>query len=154
MNNQNKFNISQKEMTGTNSKFEKSGNSFSGSVESLKGKLLDLEQRILDVAGIFNEENSKIQSVGDNKDELQELLKQKNKEISTKLSDEINKVKDEMDNHFTTQKNENAKLQKEIANLKDQKRQLQDLLTGLLKKIADLEMQVGMPEHLIVNNTF
>ena len=57
MNNQNKFNISQKEMTGTNSKFEKSGNSFSGSVESLKGKLLDLEQRILDVAGIFNEEN-------------------------------------------------------------------------------------------------
>ena len=59
-----------------------------------------------------------------------------------------------MDNHFTNQKNENAKLQKEIANLKDQKRQLQDLLTGLLKKIADLEMQVGMPEHLIVNNTF
>ena len=153
MNNQNKFNISQKEMTGTNSKFEKSGNSFSGSVESLKGKLLDLEQRILDVAGIFNEENSKIQSVGDNKDELQELLKAKNKEISSKLSDEINKVKDEMDNHFTNQKNENAKLQKEIANLKDQKRQLQDLLTGLLKKIADLEMQVGMPEHLLVNNT-
>ena len=55
---------------------------------------------------------------------------------------------------FTNQKNENAKLQKEIANLKEQKRQLQDLLTGLLKKIADLEMQVGMTEHLIVNNTF
>ena len=150
MNNQNKFNISQKEMTGTNSKFEKSGNSFSNA-DSLKGKLLDLEQRILDVAGIFNEENSKIQSVGDNKDELQELLKQKNKEISTKLSDEINKVKDEMDNHFTNQKNENAKLQKEIANLKDQKRQLQDLLTALLKKIVDLEMQVGMPNQMMEN---
>jgi SMC interacting uncharacterized protein involved in chromosome segregation len=144
--------MSQKEME--NSKFQKTGNSFTESYDSLKRKLLDLEQRILDVAGIFNEENSKIQVVGDNKDELQELLKQKNKEISTKLSDEINKVKDEMDNHFTNQKNENAKLQKEIANLKDQKRQLQDLLTGLLKKIADLEMQVGMPEHLIVNNTF
>ena len=151
MNSQNKFNQSQKDIVGTSSKFEKTGNSFSGSVESLKGKLLDLEQRILDVAGIFNEENSKIQSVGDNKDELQELLKQKNKEISTKLSDEINKVKDEMDNHFTNQKNENAKLQKEIANLKDQKRQLQDLLTALLKKIADLEMQVGMPSQMIEN---
>ncbi len=151
MNSQNKFNQSQKDMVGTSSKFEKTGNSFSGSVESLKGKLLDLEQRILDVAGIFNEENSKLQTVGDNKDELQELLKQKNKEISTKLSDEINKVKDEMDNHFTNQKNENAKLQKEIANLKDQKRQLQDLLTALLKKIADLEMQVGMPSHMIEN---
>ena len=56
-----------------------------------------------------------------------------------------------MDNHFTNQKNENAKLQKEIANLKDQKRQLQDLLTALLKKIADLEMQVGMPSHMIEN---
>ena len=151
MNSQNKFNQSQKDMVGTSSKFEKTGNSFSGSIESLKGKLLDLEQRILDVAGIFNEENSKLQTVGDNKDELQELLKQKNKEISTKLSDEINKVKDEMDNHFTNQKNENAKLQKEIANLKDQKRQLQDLLTALLKKIADLEMQVGMPSQMIEN---
>ena len=151
MNSQNKFNKSQKDIVGTSSKFEKTGNSFSGSVESLKGKLLDLEQRILDVAGIFNEENSKLQTVGDNKDELQELLKQKNKEISTKLSDEINKVKDEMDNHFTNQKNENAKLQKEIANLKDQKRQLQDLLTALLKKIADLEMQVGMPSQMIEN---
>ena len=152
MNSETRFNMSQKEME--NSKFQKTGNSFTESYDSLKRKLLDLEQRILDVAGIFNEENSNIQVVGDNKDELQELLKQKNKEISTKLSDEINKVKDEMDNHFTNQKNENAKLQKEIANLKDQKRQLQDLLTALLKKIADLEMQVGMPEHLIVNNTF
>ena len=152
MNSQNKFNQSQKDMVGTSSKFEKTGNSFSGSVESLKGKLLDLEQRILDVAGIFNEENSKLQTVGDNKDELQELLKQKNKEISTKLSDEINKVKDEMDNHFTNQKNENAKLQKEIANLKDQKKQLQDLLASLLKKISDLEIQVGMPAHLLENS--
>jgi SMC interacting uncharacterized protein involved in chromosome segregation len=141
--------MSQKEME--NSKFQKTGNSFTESYDSLKRKLLDLEQRILDVAGIFNEENSKIQVVGDNKDELQELLKQKNKEISTKLSDEINKVKDEMDNHFTNQKNENAKLQKEIANLKDQKKQLQDLLASLLKKISDLEIQVGMPAHLLEN---
>jgi SMC interacting uncharacterized protein involved in chromosome segregation len=132
------------------SKFNKTGNSFSNA-DSLKGKLLDLEQRILQVAGIFNEENNKIQDVGDNKDELEELLKQKNKEISTKLSDEINKVKDEMDNHFTNQKNENAKLQKEIANLKDQKKQLQDLLASLLKKISDLEIQVGMPAHLLEN---
>ena len=153
MNSQTRFNISQKEMENSNPQFQKTGNSFTENYDSLKRKLLDLEQRILDVAGIFNEENSKIQVVGDNKDELQELLKQKNKELSSKLSDEINKVKDEMDNHFTNQKNENAKLQKEIANLKDQKRQLQDLLTGLLKKISDLEMQVGMPEHLLVNNT-
>ena len=149
MNNDTRFNMSQKEME--NSKFQKTGNSFTESYDSLKRKLLDLEQRILDVAGIFNEENSKIQVVGDNKDELQELLKQKNKEISTKLSDEINKVKDEMDNHFTNQKNENAKLQKEIANLKDQKKQLQDLLASLLKKISDLEIQVGMPAHLLEN---
>ena len=144
-----KFNLSEKEMDG-DSKFNKTGNSFSNG-DSLKGKLLDLEQRILQVAGIFNEENNKIQDVGDNKDELEELLKQKNKEISTKLSDEINKVKDEMDNHFTNQKNENAKLQKEIANLKDQKKQLQDLLISLLKKISDLEIQVGMPVHLLEN---
>ena len=70
MNSETRFNMSQKEME--NSKFQKTGNSFTESYDSLKRKILDLEQRILDVAGIFNEENSKIQVVGENKDELQE----------------------------------------------------------------------------------
>ena len=44
-----------------------------------------------------------------------------------------------MNNHFTNQKSENARLQKEIAGLKEEKKQLQDLLMALQRKITDLE---------------
>ena len=58
-----------------------------------------------------------------------------------------------MDDHFTLQKNQNLKLQKDIANLKDQKRQLQDLLMALQRKIDDLELQVGIHENKIIEHT-
>ena len=58
-----------------------------------------------------------------------------------------------MNNHFANQKSENARLQKEIAGLKDEKKQLQDLLMGLQRRITDLEAQAGIistiPNHTV-----
>ena len=122
-------------------------------VNSLKNKLLTLEDKILDVAKNMNDQAQKITTTGNNKDEINELLKAKNKEVTDKLSKEIDKVKGEMDDHFTLQKNQNLKLQKDIANLKDQKRQLQDLLMALQRKIDDLELQVGIHENGIIEHT-
>ena len=69
------------------------------------------------------------------------------------MTQELDNVQEEMNNHFTNQKSENAKLQKEIANLKDQKKQLQDLLMALQRKITDLEVQAGInnniPNHTV-----
>jgi len=101
----------------------------------------------------MNDQAQKITTTGNNKDEINELLKAKNKEVTDKLSKEIDKVKGEMDDHFTLQKNQNLKLQKDIANLKDQKRQLQDLLMALQRKIDDLELQVGIHENKIIEHT-
>ena len=58
-----------------------------------------------------------------------------------------------MNNHFTNQKSENTRLQKEIAGLKEEKKQLQDLLMGLQRRITDLEAQAGIisgiPHHTV-----
>ncbi len=120
---------------------------------NLKDKLLGLEGEILGLAKEINDQNKKVIRNGNTKDEVQDYLKNRNKDVTDKLVGELDNVQEEMNNHFATQKSENAKLQKEIANLKEQKKQLQDLLMDLKKKIDDLEAQAGInngvPNHTI-----
>ena len=86
-------------------------------------------------------------------DEVQDYLKKTSKDVADKLSGELDNVQEEMNNHFTNQKSENARLQKEIAGLKEEKKQLQDLLMALQRKITDLEAQAGIisgiPNHTV-----
>ena len=120
---------------------------------NLKGKLLGLEEKILQLAKEINNENKAVQKNGNTRDEVQDYLKKTSKELSDKITGELDNVQEEMNNHFTNQKSENARLQKEIAGLKDEKKQLQDLLMGLQRRITDLEAQAGIistiPNHTV-----
>ena len=120
---------------------------------NLKGKLLGLEEKILELAKEINEENKAVQRNGNTRDEVQDYLKKTSKEITDKIAGELDNVQEEMNNHFTNQKSENARLQKEIAGLKEEKKQLQDLLMGLQRRITDLEAQAGIisgiPNHTV-----
>ena len=119
---------------------------------NLKGKLLGLEEKILQLAKEINNENKAVQKNGNTRDEVQDYLKKTSKELSDKITGELDNVQEEMNNHFANQKSENARLQKEIAGLKDEKKQLQDLLMGLQRRITDLEAQAGIIST-IPNNT-
>ena len=123
------------------------------SANNLKGKLLGLEEKILELAKEINNENKSVQKNGNTKDEVQDYLKKTSKDVADKLSGELDNVQEEMNNHFTNQKSENARLQKEIAGLKEEKKQLQDLLMALQRKITDLEAQAGIisgiPNHTV-----
>ena len=120
---------------------------------NLKGKLLGLEEKILQLAKEINNENKAVQKNGNTRDEVQDYLKKTSKELSDKITGELDNVQEEMNNHFANQKSENARLQKEIAGLKDEKKQLQDLLMGLQRRITDLEAQAGiistLPNHTV-----
>jgi chromosome segregation ATPase len=120
---------------------------------NLKGKLLGLEEKILQLAKEINNENKAVQKNGNTRDEVQDYLKKTSKELSDKITGELDNVQEEMNNHFANQKSENARLQKEIAGLKDEKKQLQDLLMGLQRRITDLEAQAGIistiPNHTV-----
>ena len=120
---------------------------------NLKGKLLGLEEKILELAKEINSENKTVQRNGNTRDEVQDYLKKTSKEVTDKITGELDNVQEEMNNHFTNQKSENARLQKEIAGLKEEKKQLQDLLMGLQRRITDLEAQAGIisgiPNHTV-----
>ena len=123
------------------------------SANNLKGKLLGLEGKILELAKEVNEEKKKVQRNGNTRDEVQDYLKKTSKEVTDRITGELDNVQEEMNNHFTNQKSENARLQKEIAGLKEEKKQLQDLLMSLQRKITDLEAQAGIisgiPNHTV-----
>ena len=123
------------------------------SSDNLKGKLLGLEEKILELAKEINTENKNVQKNGNTKDEVQDYLKKTSKDVAEKLAGELDNVQEEMNNHFTNQKSENTRLQKEIAGLKEEKKQLQDLLMALQRKITDLEAQAGIingiPNHTV-----
>ena len=144
--------MDQQDLTKTYTSYTFNPNSII-TANNLKGKLLGLEEKILELAKEINNENKAVQKNGNTRDEVQDYLKKTSKELSDKITGELDNVQEEMNNHFSNQKSENALLQKEIAGLKDEKKQLQDLLFSLQRKITDLEAQAGIistiPNHTI-----
>lgn len=135
--------MDQQDLTKTYTSYTFNPNSII-TANNLKGKLLGLEEKILELAKEINNENKAVQKNGNTRDEVQDYLKKTSKELSDKITGELDNVQEEMNNHFSNQKSENARLQKEIAGLKDEKKQLQDLLFSLQRKITDLEAQAGI----------
>ena len=144
--------MDQQDLTQTYTSYTFNPNSII-TANNLKGKLLGLEEKILQLAKEINNQNKAVQKNGNTRDEVQDYLKKTSKELSDKITGELDNVQEEMNNHFSNQKSENARLQKEIAGLKNEKKQLQDLLMGLERRITDLEAQAGIistiPNHTI-----
>ena len=123
------------------------------SANNLKGKLLGLEEKILELAKEINNENIAVQRNGNTRDEVQDYLKKTSKELTDKITGELDNVQEEMNNHFTHQKQDNTRLKNEIAVMKEAKQQLQDVLMGLQRRNTDLEAQAGIisgiPNHTV-----
>ena len=59
---------------------------------NLKGKLLGLEEKILQLAKEINNENKAVQKNGNTRDEVQDYLKKTSKELSDKITGELDNV--------------------------------------------------------------
>lgn len=115
----------------------------SASAATLKGKLQTLEESISIVAEEMNAHKKEVASLKSEKDSLTELLRLKNNEVKQTLTQELNKVEEEMKRHFAHQKAENSRLQQQISQLKTEKTVLSNQLQSIQRRIVDLEMQVG-----------
>jgi chromosome segregation ATPase len=91
----------------------------------------------------MNEHKSDLSRLKNEKDSLQEALKNKTAEVRQTLLMELTKVEDDMKRHFSQQKSENQRLVQQIMNLKVEKTSLTNQLIALQRRISDLEMQVG-----------
>jgi chromosome segregation ATPase len=115
----------------------------SNSAATLKGKLQTLEESISQVAEEMNAHKKEVASLKAEKDSLTDLLRLKNNEVKQTLTQELNKVEEEMKRHFAHQKAENSRLQQQISQLKTEKTVLSNQLQAIQRRIVDLEMQVG-----------
>ena len=115
----------------------------SASAATLKGKLQTLEESISIVAEEMNAHKKEVASLKSEKDSLTELLRLKNNEVKQTVTQELNKVEEEMKRHFAHQKAENSRLQQQISQLKTEKTVLSNQLQAIQRRIVDLEMQVG-----------
>ncbi len=115
----------------------------SSNAASLKGKLQNLEEAIQQIADEMNMHKKEVTGLKQEKDTLQEMLKLKTHEVKETLLQELHKVNEEMNRHFSHQKAENSRLQQQISQLKTDKTVLQNQLISLQRRISDLEMQVG-----------
>jgi hypothetical protein len=91
----------------------------------------------------MNDHKNDLLKLKSEKEGLQEKLKSRTKDVRESLLQELQKVEEDMNKHFGTQKNENLKLVQHIISLKTEKTSLQNQLIALQRRISDLEMQVG-----------
>ena len=125
------------------------GNNFASSdpnTATLKGKLQSIEELIQVVADEMNSHKTDVMSLKNEKDTLEDILKLKTREVKNILLKRLGKIEDEMKRHFSHQTAENGRLQQQISALKAEKTALQNQLGGLLRRISDLEQQVGVDD--------
>ena len=98
---------------------------------SLKGKLQTLEETIMQVADEVNSNKKEVTSLTTEKNSLQELLKLRIHEVRNNLFTELGKLDDELSRHYKHQKSENAKLAQLLAQLKQEKINLNNTINSI-----------------------
>lgn len=91
----------------------------------------------------INFHRKEVQVLQSEKDTMEEVLNMKATDVRGSLKKEMYRVDEEMRRQFINQKNENARLQQQVTQLKAEKTSLQQMLLGLQRRLAELELQVG-----------
>ena len=115
---------------------------------NLKGKLTALEEMILQLADELQYHKKEVQVLRSEKETLESVLTMKTQDVRKTLTNENFKVEEEMKRHYSHQKAENARIQKQVTALKGEKTALDMQLLELERRMAELELQVGTGEGL------
>ncbi|KRX00653.1 hypothetical protein PPERSA_00880 [Pseudocohnilembus persalinus] len=114
---------------------------------SLRGKLTNLEELIKSVSEDMNFNIKEVQVLKSEKDTLEQVLIMKTQDVKKSLTNELNRIEEEMRRHFAHQKAENGRLQDQISKIKGEKTALTQQLLGLQKRITEVEIQIGAEEQ-------
>ena len=80
------------------------------------------------------------------KETLESVLTMKTQDVRKTLTNENFKVEEEMKRHYSHQKAENARIQQQVTSLKGEKTALDMQLLELERRMAELELQVGVAD--------
>ena len=111
---------------------------------NLKGKLTALEEMILQLADELQYHKKEVQVLRSEKETLESVLTMKTQDVRKTLTNENFKVEEEMKRHYGHQKAENSRIQQQVTALKGEKTALDMQLLELERRMAELELQVGV----------
>ena len=113
---------------------------------NLKGKLSALEEMILQLADELQYHKKEVQVLRSEKETLESVLTMKTQDVRKTLTNENFKVEEEMKRHYSHQKAENSRIQQQVTSLKGEKTALDMQLLELERRMAELELQVGVAD--------
>lgn len=113
---------------------------------NLKGKLSALEEMILQLADELQYHKKEVQVLRSEKETLESVLTMKTQDVRKTLTNENFKVEEEMKRHYSHQKAENSRIQQQVTSLKGEKTALDMQLLELERRMAELELQVGIAD--------
>ncbi|MCQ2815714.1 MAG: hypothetical protein MJ252_00460 [archaeon] len=110
---------------------------------TLKGKVQNLDDQLSATAAEIDDHRKDVKGLELEKLSLQETIELKGKEVKNTLMQELDKLEEELKNHFSAQIAENGRMLKQINALKTEKTALTNELIALQRRMMDLEQQVG-----------
>jgi chromosome segregation ATPase len=113
---------------------------------NLKGKLSALEEMILQLADELQYHKKEVQVLRSEKETLESVLTMKTQDVRKTLTNENFKVEEEMKRHYSHQKAENSRIQQQVTSIKGEKTALDMQLLELERRMAELELQVGIAD--------
>ncbi|CDW89746.1 phosphoesterase family [Stylonychia lemnae] len=126
-----------------NSQFAYSSVGAGDKSNSLKGKLVQLEDMITAINDEVLYHKKEVQNMRAEKESLENVLALKAQEVRKTLTNEANRIEEELKRNLAQQRAENTKLSQQISAIKTEKTQLQKNLLALQKRIQELELQIG-----------
>jgi chromosome segregation ATPase len=110
---------------------------------SIKGQLLSLEESVRSLTDEIKFNENEVTMLQTEKNSMEQVLTMQTADVRTSLKKEMYRVDEEMRRQFTSQKNENTRLQQQVSQIKAEKTALHQMLLGLQRRLAELELQVG-----------
>eukprot|EP00347_Sterkiella_histriomuscorum_P023638 403333906 len=110
---------------------------------SLKGTLVRLEEMVTAINDEVSYHKKEVQHLRAEKESLENVLALKAQEVRKTLTNEANRIEEELKRNLAQQRAENTKLSQQISAIKTEKTQLQKNLLALQKRIQELELQIG-----------
>ena len=94
----------------------------------------------------LNYHKKEVQILRTEKETLESVLTMKTQDVRKTLTNELSKVEQEMKRHYAHQKAENSRIQQQVTALKGEKTALDMQLLDLVRRMNELETQVGQEE--------
>ena len=115
----------------------------------LKGKLSNLTETARQLTENLNVHKKEVQILRSEKETLESVLTMKCQDTRKALTNELHRVSEEINRHYSNQNAETQRLQQQLSNLKTEKTALEKEIIRMTKRIEELELQIGQDdEHL------